>query len=82
MEDGHCDIHGRCVEKVERLERDVCAQKNDIKDARKSLTHDLERRDTHFDATFVTKHEFEPIRKLVYGVAGLMLAEVIRRILV
>jgi len=76
-----CNKHGAHCVQIERLERDVCAQKNEIRDARKSLTHDMERRDEHYEKMFITKHQFEPIKKLVYGVAALMIAEVMRRIL-
>jgi len=88
----HCDAHGAHCVQIERLERDICVQKNELKDARKSLTHDMERRDglllqstknvmEHNEKTYVTKHEFEPIKKLVYGTALLMIAEVVRRIM-
>ena len=81
----YCNKHGAHCVKIERLERDICTQKNEIKDARKSLTHDMERRDTallkiaeqtkhNIENRYVTKDEFAPIKKLVYGLAALMLA--------
>ena len=90
-EDAYCNKHDSHCVQIERLERDICTQKNDIKDARKSLTHDMERRDTALlkiaeqtkennKNLYVTKDEFAPIKKLVYGTALLMVAEVIRRV--
>ena len=84
-DEDYCGKHGAHCIQIERLERDICTQKNEIKDTRKSLTHDMERRDTALlkiaeetkrnnERLYVTKTEFEPIRKLVYGLAALMLA--------
>jgi len=81
--------HGKICTKVEYLEKgqdelwSAMRQKtNEIKDARKSLTHDLERRDRHFEEHYISKHEFEPIKRLVYATVLLMVADVIRRILI
>jgi len=83
-----CDQHGGHCKSIEYLEKgqdniknELYNKTNEIKDARRSMTHDLERFEDHVKNIFVTKAEFEPIKKLVYGVAGLMIAEVIRRML-
>ena len=84
-DEDYCNRHDAHCVQIERLERDICTQKNEIKDARKSLTHDMERRaeallkiadetKRNNERLYVTKTEFEPIRKLVYGLAALMLA--------
>ena len=92
VEEKFCNIHDSHCVQIGRLERDICTQKNEIKDARKSLTHDMERRDTSLlkileqirisnEKTYVTKDEFAPVKKLVYGLAGLMLAYALRMVM-
>ena len=90
-EDTYCNKHGAHCVLIERMEKDLIDRKNESRDTRRSLTHDMERRDASLlkmteqvkddnERLYVTKHEFEPIRKLVYGTALLMVAEVIRRV--
>ena len=87
-----CNIHNSHCVQIDRLERDIHDQKNDIRDARKSLTQDMERRDTallkilgrdreEVERHYITKHEFDPIKKLVYITITLMIADVVRRVL-
>ena len=87
-----CDIHDSHCVQIDRLERDIYDQRNEIKDARRSLTHDMERRDTallkilerqqeQLEKHYITQHEFAPVKKLVYITITLMIADVVRRIL-
>ena len=87
-----CPIHNSHCVQIDRLEKDIYDQKNDIRDARRSLTSYMERRDTallkilerdrgEVERHYITKHEFDPIKKLVYVTITLMIADVIRRIL-
>ena len=86
-----CDVHGAHCVLIERIEKDIVDQKNESRDTRRSLTHDMERRDTALltiaeitksesEKRYVSKAEFDPIKKLVYLTVSLMIADVIRRV--
>lgn len=88
----YCNIHDSHCVQITRLEKDIYDQKNEIRDTRRSLTHDMERRDTallkilentkkYGEEYYITKHEFDPVKKLVYITITLMVADVVRRIL-
>lgn len=78
---GLCSQHGTHCKAIEYLENDqerireeLVKGTIDLKDARKSMSHDFERFQDAIKESYVTKNELEPIKKLVYGLAALMLA--------
>jgi len=84
-----CLDHGEICKGIEYLEkgqdeikRELRNKTNEIKDARKSLSQDLQTLEETVKKGFVSKAEFDPIKKLVYGTALLMIAEVVRRIFI
>ena len=77
---GLCSQHGTHCKAIEYLEKDqekireeLFKSTVDLKDARKSLSHDFERFEDSIKKNYITRAEFEPIKKLVYGLATLML---------
>ena len=91
-EEKFCNIHDSHCIQIQRLEQDIHDGKNEVKDTRKSLIYDMERRDTailkiieqnlkHTEKFYITKIEFEPIKRLVYGLASLMLAYAAKMVL-
>ena len=82
-----CSEHGancKALEYLDRGQRDILQALHDktaeLKDARHSIKQDLEKLENAVRENYVNKSEFEPVRKLVYGVAALILLEAIRRI--
>ena len=87
----YCDEHGANCKALEYLDRGLrdlekkCERETqiktaEIKDARHSIKYDLEKLEGGVKQGYVSKSDFEPVRKLVYGVAALILLEAIRRI--
>jgi len=84
---GLCDQHGTHCKAIEYLEngidevkQDLWKKTVDLKDARKSMIHDLERFEDAIKTNYVSKSEFEPVKKLAYGLAALMLAYAFRMV--
>jgi len=82
-----CSEHGancKALEYLDRGQRDILQALQDktaeLKDARHSIKQDLEKLEQAVKHSYVDKTEFEPVKKLVYGVAALILLEAIRRI--
>ena len=78
---GLCSQHGTHCKAIEYLEegqstirQDLKKGVIDLKDARGSMRHDFERFEDRIKREYVSKAEFEPIKKLAYGLAALMLA--------
>jgi len=84
---GVCAQHGTHCKAIEYLEggidevkKDLWKKTVDLKDARKSMTHDLERFEDMIKINYVSRAEFEPVKKLAYGLAALMLAYAFRMV--
>ena len=78
---GLCAQHGAHCKAIEYLEdgqnqinQNIKKSTIDLKDARSSMKHDFERFEDRIKREYVSKAEFEPIKKLAYGLAALMLA--------
>jgi len=82
LEKGQEKADGHIDELREDLAQGLADKTNEIKDCRKLTAHDQERCEDQIKRDYVTKVEFEPIRKLVNGVIILMVLEVLRRIIV
>ena len=85
---GLCAQHGTHCKAIEYLEdgqnqinQDIKKGVVDLKDARSSMRHDFQRFEDGIKEGYVSKAEFEPIKKLVYGLAGLMLAYAAKMVL-
>ena len=85
---GLCGQHGAHCKAIEYLEdgqnqinRDVKKGVVDLKDARQSMKHDFQRFEDGIKNEYITRKEFEPIKKLVYGLTGLMLAYAVKMVL-
>ena len=48
-----------------------------VEDTRKELKNDISNLNDKVDSRFVTHDEFEPIKKVVYGLVGLILVSVV-----
>jgi hypothetical protein len=56
-------------------------QKNEMRDLRTSIKHDFEKLEEAADSKFVTKDTFDSVKKLVYGMIALIIAEIIRHLI-
>jgi hypothetical protein len=76
-------VNGACTELVSQhndiksIEKDLIFQ---FKDLRNSNKIDFQKAEEAAKETFVTKDEFDPIKKLVYATALLVVGEIVRRI--
>jgi len=78
---GHrCYLHGGHCARIERLESDVLENRDVVRDARKSLHQDMDRLFEDVKNNYVSKDVFDPIKKLVYGIIGLMVVYVVQRV--
>jgi hypothetical protein len=84
------DDHLRCYREsdwgeVKTKVRVVCdaqaTQKNEMRDLRTSIKHDFEKLEEAADSKFVTKDTFDSVKKLVYGMIALIIAEIIRHLI-
>jgi hypothetical protein len=73
---------GEVKAKVRVICEEQATQKDEMRDLRSSVKHDLEKAETAADSKFITKSEFDPIKKLVYGTALLMVAAIIKMVFV
>jgi len=84
-----CSEHGancKALEYLDRGQRDILQALQDktaeLKDARHSIKQDLEKLENAVRENYVHKSEFDPVKKLVYGVAALLLLEALRRLFI
>jgi hypothetical protein len=84
-----CFEHGKLCKGIAYLEKgqdeikvELHNKTSEIKDTRKSLVTDINILEEKIKKDFVSKAEFDPVKKLVYGTALLMIAEVARRIFI
>ena len=82
-----CSEHGancKALEYLDRNQRDILQALHDktteLKDARNSIKQDMEKMEAAIKENYVHKNEFEPVKKLVYGMAALILLDAIRRL--
>jgi len=52
-----------------------------VEDMRRELRTDISKLDDRISKNYVTQEEFEPVKKLVYGVVGLILMSVVGALL-
>ena len=74
------NVHGEHCVKIDHLENGVAEAKAVSRDARKSLNQDMDRLIEDVKSNYVSKDVFDPMKKLVYGIIGLMVAEIARRV--
>jgi hypothetical protein len=72
---------GEIHAKVRVVCEEQTTQKDEMKDLRSSVKHDFEKSEIAADSKFVTKDTFDSVKKLVYGMIALILAEIIRHVI-
>jgi hypothetical protein len=72
---------GEVKAKVRVVCEEQATQKDEMRDLRSSVKHDLEKAEIAADSKFITKDTFDSVKKLVYGIIALMIAEIVRHII-
>jgi len=85
MADEHLCHHELDWGEIQAKVRVVCEQqatlKDEMRDLRKSAKADFEKAEKAADSKFITKDTFDSVKKLVYGMIALIIAEIIRHII-
>ena len=86
---GLCSQHGTHCKAIEYLEnsqneiqRDIKKNVVDLKDARGSMKHDFQRFEDAIRKDYVTRAEFEPFKKLAYGLTALLIAYGVKMVVI
>jgi hypothetical protein len=86
MVDDHLRCHhekdwGEVNAKVKGICEEQSDQKDEMRDLRNSVKHDFQKAEDAADSKFVTKDTFDSVKKLVYGIIALIIAEIIRHVI-